>query len=205
MFYPPTKTSFLTHSGTPSAPNASKWGMKLTTPATQWGVVLQCTSGSTEQLQTNPPQTLLIGLGRDKGDHEDQHDCVTNDQSRGKRLHPLRQHLVPVFLGHQSYYACTSGNAKQNWWMDTPKRIALFTVKAAASFTIGYCIAAGLQKPQEALVNTSLQLAYLFPSSLTGAASLLLPVICFTGYTALLCCGGFKVGYWIFKDRSKRR
>jgi len=89
--------------------------------------------------------------------------------------------------------------------MDTPKRIALFTVKAAAIFTVGYCIAAGLQKPQEALLNASLQLAYLFPSSLAGAASILLPAICFIGYLALLGYGVFKVVYWIFKDRPKRR
>ena len=89
--------------------------------------------------------------------------------------------------------------------MSTPKRIALLTVKAAASFTVGCAIAEGLRKPLEALLNASLQLAYLFPSNLTGAASILLPVICFTGYLTLMMYVVFKVVYWITKDRSKRR
>jgi len=89
--------------------------------------------------------------------------------------------------------------------MSSPKRIALFTVKAAASFTVGCAIAEGLRKPLEALLNASLQLAFLFPSNLTGAATILLPAICFTGYLTLMIYIIFKVVYWIAKDRSKVR
>jgi len=79
--------------------------------------------------------------------------------------------------------------------MDTPKRVALTTAIAAAGVTVGFAIATGLQETLNALLW---QLAYLLPSSLAGAASLLIPGLCITGYVALL-------GYAIAKVWSKRR
>lgn len=79
--------------------------------------------------------------------------------------------------------------------MNTPSRVALTTAIAAAGVTIGLAIASTIQEPLNAMVW---QLSYLLPSSLVGAAVILLQGLFVSGYLAV-------VGYAVSRVWSKRK